>query len=356
MTSLTNAAPVASFPETNVIKVKKLIKHIHPYNLQKVFAVYGTVAQLRVSVDNNEPRFYFALVCFETMVNVDQIVAELNEANLCGSTIQVLPARPNNKFLNRSSPANIFLDNFPVTMNEEDLRNKCLTYGTVKSVHIIRYQGNSKGKGFCNFLRPQDASNAVAAIHDQQDWGCGKVRASVTESGQKPKPYETSLYVQNLPDDMEEDGVNALFSRYGKVTSTKVIRAEGSGISLGCAYVTFSTPLEAINAMDALHQTLYEFKPLKVQFYQQKPARMPIKTPNTSVTATPNGTQTNDDLFESLSLALYERVSKTDEEHAGKIVGIFRTLELSELKRIHDDPQHYNEKLNEVKAALAEAL
>lgn len=62
----------------------------------------------------------------------------------------------------------------------------------------------------------------------------------------------TNLYVKNLFDDMTEDLLKEMFSRYGKVCSV-VIMKDDNGISRGFGFVNFQSPDDAKAALEAMN-------------------------------------------------------------------------------------------------------
>ena len=63
------------------------------------------------------------------------------------------------------------------------------------------------------------------------------------------------LYVGNLPFEMTEDELHALFTAQGKVTSTNLIRDKFTGKSRGFGFVEMADDQEASNAIEKIKQT-----------------------------------------------------------------------------------------------------
>ena len=63
------------------------------------------------------------------------------------------------------------------------------------------------------------------------------------------------LYVGNLPYDMSEDDVSAVFGKYGKVVSTRLIENRSSGKSKGFGFIEMGTPSSAEAAIKGLNST-----------------------------------------------------------------------------------------------------
>ncbi|WP_373838851.1 RNA recognition motif domain-containing protein [Methanospirillum sp.] len=66
------------------------------------------------------------------------------------------------------------------------------------------------------------------------------------------------LYVGNLTYSVKEDQLKDLFSQYGEVVSVKIIEQKGFG------FVEMATSEEAQAAMDALNQTVFEGRTMRI--------------------------------------------------------------------------------------------
>ena len=66
------------------------------------------------------------------------------------------------------------------------------------------------------------------------------------------------LYVGNLTYSVKEDQLKDLFSQYGDVVSVKIIEQKGFG------FVEMATSEEAQAAMDALNQTVFEGRTMRI--------------------------------------------------------------------------------------------
>lgn len=66
-------------------------------------------------------------------------------------------------------------------------------------------------------------------------------------------PSSTNLFVRYLPREVDDDGLRELFSPYGSITSSMVMRDIHSGHSIGTAFVRFSKHAEAVRALAGVH-------------------------------------------------------------------------------------------------------
>jgi hypothetical protein len=92
-------------------------------------------------------------------------------------------------------------------------------------------------------------------------------RPQTTAAAQGPvDPNNNTLFVFHLPTDVNEESLRQLFSVYGAVTDTSVVRNKEDNTSRGFGFVTFSTHQEAQNAMELMNGYQIGGKYLKVSF------------------------------------------------------------------------------------------
>jgi cold-inducible RNA-binding protein len=73
-----------------------------------------------------------------------------------------------------------------------------------------------------------------------------------------------TIYVGNISYKTNEDGLTALFSQFGTVTSAKIIRDKYKGRSKGYGFVEMETEADVENAVNALNGKDLDGRNLKV--------------------------------------------------------------------------------------------
>jgi polyadenylate-binding protein len=81
-----------------------------------------------------------------------------------------------------------------------------------------------------------------------------------------------NLYVKNLDDVVDDDGLRKLFEEFGNITSAKVMR-DDKGNSRGFGFVCFTTPEEATRAVTQRNGQMIGSKPLYVAIAQKREYR-----------------------------------------------------------------------------------
>ena len=80
------------------------------------------------------------------------------------------------------------------------------------------------------------------------------------------------MYVKNLEDTVDDDRLREEFSRFGKITSAKVM-VDDSSHSKGFGFVCFSSPEEASKAITEMNGYTIVSKPLYVALAMRKEER-----------------------------------------------------------------------------------
>jgi polyadenylate-binding protein len=87
-----------------------------------------------------------------------------------------------------------------------------------------------------------------------------------------PPPPSASLYVGDLNKDVREEHLFEIFSVVGPIDSIRVLRDHVSRVSLGYAYVNFSSAQDAERAVDTLNYYVIKGRPLRIMWKQRDPS------------------------------------------------------------------------------------
>lgn len=142
----------------------------------------------------------------------------------------------------------------------------------------------SKGFGFINYDTPEGAKNAVEKMNETEFFGnrlyVAKAQKRDERKSQLKKQFEeknmkfqdSNLYIKNLDDQIDENKLQELFAKFGKITSVKIMRDENE-ISKGFGFVCFQNHVDAQNAIKELNGFALMTKPLYVALAQRKEVR-----------------------------------------------------------------------------------
>ena len=88
---------------------------------------------------------------------------------------------------------------------------------------------------------------------------------------QKKQGVEMKIFVGNLAHDVKDEELNELFSKYGRVSSVKIIRDMFSQVSKGFGFVEMPGKADAKKALDNLNT--FELKGKKLVVNEARPER-----------------------------------------------------------------------------------
>ncbi|KTD43059.1 RNA recognition motif domain-containing protein [Legionella parisiensis] len=80
---------------------------------------------------------------------------------------------------------------------------------------------------------------------------------------------QNKIYVGNLPFGITEEGLQAEFSKYGKVDELVLIKDRLTGQTKGFGFITFSSQQDAQSSLE-MNGKVLEGRPLKVNMAQEK--------------------------------------------------------------------------------------
>ena len=161
-------------------------------------------------------------------------------------------------------------------------------FGEITSAVVARNpDGKSKGYGFCNFRDPSSADQACAEMNEFELDGRKltvtrhqkknervnelKKRYEAAKKERRSKYEGVNLYIKNLDDRVDDEKLREEFSKFGTITSAKVMKENGR--SKGFAFVCFKGPEEATRAVSEMRGKIVGSKPLYVALAQLKDER-----------------------------------------------------------------------------------
>lgn len=128
-----------------------------------------------------------------------------------------------------------------------------VTIGPIKSCRVMRdYKtGYSYGFGFVEYQKQEDAANAITTLNGFQLQNKRIKVAYARPPGQESK--NTNLYIQNLPRDMTDERLEAMFSPFGTIVQKNLLRDKYTGLLRGVAFVRYEKKGDADTAIEAMN-------------------------------------------------------------------------------------------------------
>ncbi|TYH48558.1 hypothetical protein ES332_D10G074700v1 [Gossypium tomentosum] len=217
----------------------------------------------------------YAYINFFSHFHARKAFACLNHTDLKGKPMRIMWSQ-RDPFPRKIGIGNLFVKNLDPSISSACLEGIFCRFGTILSCKIAEENGKSKGFGFVQFDSEGSAMAAMTALHDTMLEGRKLYVAKFVRKSERTTTSEeekfTNLYVKNLFDDMTEDLLKEMFSRYGKVCSA-VIMKDGNGMSRGFGFVNFQSPDDAKKALEAMNGLQLGSKNLFVGRAQKKAER-----------------------------------------------------------------------------------
>ncbi|CAF1218815.1 unnamed protein product [Rotaria sordida] len=274
--------------------IENLDERIDDKLLYDTFSAFGNVLSCKIMTDENNQSKGYGFVHFETQDAADNAIQKVNGMSLADKKVHVSRLMSSNQQVDVDGArqlTNIFINNFGDQLDEEKLREILSKHGKVLSCKIeYDESGHSKGFAFCSFENPKEAEEAVQnlngySIGDKQLW-VGRfqtkseqlseiTRKKDLQRQERMNKYQNvnlyNLYISNLDDTIDDERLKKEFSKFGTITSARVMAENGR--SRGFGFVSFSTTDEAAKAITEMNGSFVGSKPLYVALAQRKKER-----------------------------------------------------------------------------------
>ena len=271
--------------------IKNLDKNIDNKSLYDTFSAFGNILSCKIMTDESGQSKGFGFVHFETQEAADQAINKVNGMLLADKKVYV------GRFISRAQRhmeggprkfTNVFIKNFGDLLDENSFAELFKPFGTIASPKIVTDEnGMSKGYGFCSFESPEEAEKAVAGLHGTQvgdktiyvsrfqkkaERAAEMKRKRDLQRQEHLNKYQgVNLYIKNLDDTIDDERLRKEFSKFGTITSAKVMCENGR--SKGFGFVCFTAPDEATKAVTEMNGSIVGSKPLYVALAQRKEER-----------------------------------------------------------------------------------
>jgi len=274
------------------IFIKNLDKKIDHKSLFDTFQQFGNILSCKIELDETNESKGYGYIQFATQEAADKAIDKVNAKMLNGKKVYVGSFVPRKERIAEAQSkkfTNVFIKNLDEKVDDDHLRDMFATYGTIKSAVVMRDdQGKSKGFGFVNFDKPEEAEDAVNRLNDTEVDGktvfVGRAQKKSERESELRSKFEqmkmehmtkyqgVNLYIKNLDDDIDDTKLRGIFDQFGTITSAKVM-SDPKSQSKGFGFVCFSSPEEATKAVTEMNGKIVGSKPLYVALAQRKELR-----------------------------------------------------------------------------------
>jgi len=277
-------APQAQQPGPNYpmasLYVGDLAPEVTEAMLFEKFSTAGPVLSIRVCRDMITRRSLgYAYVNFQQPADAERALDTMNFDVLKGRPIRIMWSQ-RDPSLRRSGVGNVFIKNLDKSIDNKAMYDTFSAFGNILSCKVAQdVEGNSKGYGFVHFETEEAATNAIQKVNgmllNDKKVFVGRFvprKEREKELGEKAKKF-TNVYVKNFGEELGDEKLKELFSKYGKITSYKVIMAEEGSKNKGFGFVSFEDSEAAEKAVEELNGIEMSGKTLYVGRAQKKAER-----------------------------------------------------------------------------------
>jgi len=235
--------------------IKNLDAAIDNKALHDTFAAFGNILSCKVAQDENANSKGYGFVHYETAEAANQAIKSVNGMLLNEKKVFVghhIPKKDRmSKFEEmKANFTNIYVKNIDSETTDDEFREMFEKYGDITSASLAHDNetGKTRGFGFVNYIRHEDAYKAVEELNDSDFKGqklyVGRAQKKHEREEELRRQYEAqrqeksakymgvNLYVKNLADEIDDEELRKVFEPYGAITSAKVMRdtlpADGS--------------------------------------------------------------------------------------------------------------------------------
>ncbi|XP_063979105.1 polyadenylate-binding protein 4-like [Diachasmimorpha longicaudata] len=274
--------------------IKNLDRSIDNKAMYDTFSAFGNILSCKVAQDETGESKGYGFVHFETEEAANKSIDKVNGMLLNGKKVYVgkfIPRKEREKELGEKAKlfTNVYVKNFGEDMTDEKLKDMFEKYGTITSYKVMaKDDGKSCGFGFVAFEDPEAAEQAVLELNSKEITEgkymyVGRAQKKAERQQELKRKFEqlkierlnryqgVNLYVKNLDDTIDDERLREEFTKFGTITSAKVMLEDGR--SKGFGFVCFSAPEEATKAVTEMNGRIVGTKPLYVALAQRKDER-----------------------------------------------------------------------------------
>ncbi|GAB1729229.1 hypothetical protein NU195Hw_g1561t1 [Hortaea werneckii] len=226
--------------------IKNLDSAIDNKALHDTFAAFGNILSCKVAQDEMGNSKGYGFVHYETAEAANSAIKSVNGMLLNEKKVFVghhIPKKDRmSKFEEmKANFTNVYVKNIQEDATDDEFRSLFEKYGEITSASLAHdNDGKSRGFGFVNFAKHEDAAKAVDELNDNDFHGqklyVGRAQKKHEREEELRKQYEAArqeksakyqgvnLYVKNLADEIDDEELRKIFEPYGGITSAKVMR------------------------------------------------------------------------------------------------------------------------------------
>ncbi|CAI2375834.1 unnamed protein product [Moneuplotes crassus] len=167
----------------------------------------------------------------------------------------------------RNQEATVYVGKLDSKVNEELLWELFIQCGPVMNVHIPRDKitNEHQNYGFVEFKNEEDADYAIKIMHMIRLFG-KPIHVNKASQDKRTQEVGANLFVGNLTPEVDEKSLKDVFSSFGIVLSTRIMRDPETGISKGYGFVNYDNFESADMAINTMNGQYISGQPVDVSY------------------------------------------------------------------------------------------
>ncbi|XP_060781011.1 polyadenylate-binding protein 1-like [Neoarius graeffei] len=221
--------------------------------LLEMLSPAGPIRSIRLCRDRDTgSSLGYAYVNFQHRADAEQAMKMFNFELLMGRPIRIMWSQ-RDPSMRKTGIGNLVIKNLDKSIDSGSLYDLFSVFGKVLSCKVVEDENGSKGYAYVHFESMEAAELAKKKLNgkllnDRKVFiEHFKVREQrEAEVGSCSHPF--NIYIKNLGDDVDDNQLNTIFSKFGPVVNARVVTDE-SGKSKGFGFVSFQRHKDAQRAL-----------------------------------------------------------------------------------------------------------
>ena len=175
------------------------------------------------------------------------------------------------KIFERNQEATLFVGNLDPQVNEEILWELFTQCAPVLKIYLPKDKVSQTNNGFAfvELRTSEDADYAIKILHMIKLFN-KPIKVNRATQDKRVQEVGANIFVGNLSEDINEKTLKDIFSSFGVVLSTKIMRDPESGISRHYGFVSFDNFDSSDNAILKLNGQYIKGRPIEVTYAYKK--------------------------------------------------------------------------------------
>lgn len=174
----------------------------------------------------------------------------------------------------RNQEATCYIGNLEQRVTDEIIWELFIQCGPVVNVNVPRDKITGEHQGFCfvEFRSEEDADYAIKILHMIKLFG-KPIKVNKASQDKRTQEIGANIFVGNLSEEVDEKMLKDIFSQFGVVLSTKIVRDPESGQSKSHGFVSFDNFDSSDAAISKMNGQHIAGKQIKVTYALKKDSK-----------------------------------------------------------------------------------